>query len=451
MMEQSKMKIFPSMTPSSRTNNRAKRRNPLLPLPAETELAEREALVATAGQPVPPSATRRVAAGCPRTVSLCGNDDDVGGSGSGIASLLGTIVCDEDFRIRRCDEGALALLGYSGADIEGSCVTRLMSPLVGRVHRRIFRRVRDATPAQLERVASKLSYSMSNCRDFALIDRGGEPVVCGLSVFLREDRTSTVLLLRVDTKLLHTVPRGFEQYINERPGLHVRDYEGVICVMMDIAGSTDYSRRTSAMGMAKLMHGIYEAVNHAVLCEIFPYAYIHEICGDSLLLIVNAGFMVSHPEEASLIAMHAAATTQMQLDSKLAEYDSGMYARTGVSLGNVTAGVIDGRSFRVFGESVHLSQRLESVCPRGGIACADNFLDLLARQQDLTPSLEEGMGLRRKRSDLKGLGDTAYGVLDTRRCRELLGKSGRLLVVNNLSSSMRLVARKECANANNDS
>ena len=146
---------------------------------------------------------------------------------------------------------------------------------------------------------------------------------------------------------------------------------------------------------------------------------------------------MSHPEEAGIIAMHAAATTQMCLDSVLALYDPCMYARTGVSLGSVTAGVVDGRSFRVFGESVHLSQRLESVCPRGGIACAEEFLTLLGRQQDLTlGGLEEGMGLERARADLKGFGELEYGVLDTRKCRELLGRSGRLTAVDRLSSSL---------------
>ena len=96
-------------------------------------------------------------------------------------------------------------------------------------------------------------------------------MVCGISIFLREDGTSTMLLLRLDTKLLHTVPRGFEQYINRPPGMHVHDYQDVMCVMMDVAGSTEYARKIgSARKMAELMHDAYEAVNHAILREVFP-------------------------------------------------------------------------------------------------------------------------------------------------------------------------------------
>ena len=139
---------------------------------------------------------------------------------------------------------------------------------------------------------AKLQNSMSNSREFCILGKSNEPIVCGISINLNLDRTSTVILEHTDTKILHNVPLGFGQYIHATPGLYVEDYQDVICVMMDIAGSTQFASRVEPKTMAELMHSVYMSVNDVVLREVFPFAYIHEIVGDSILLIVNAGFMV---------------------------------------------------------------------------------------------------------------------------------------------------------------
>jgi len=140
---------------------------------------------------------------------------------------------------------------------------------------------------------TKLQNTMSNSREFVIFGRSLEPIVCGISIDLRSDKSSTVVLELSDTKILHNVPLGFGQYINAAPGLFVKDYQDVICVMMDIASSTQYASTVSPKAMAELMHNVYITVNAVVLREVFPFAYIHEIVGDSIMLIVNAGFMVT--------------------------------------------------------------------------------------------------------------------------------------------------------------
>eukprot|EP00951_Prasinocladus_malaysianus_P003853 scaffold27180_cov40-Prasinocladus_malaysianus.AAC.1 len=168
-----------------------------------------------------------------------------------------------------------------------------MSPMVSKIHSRIFAFLKTTNEAQRQRLQNKLKYDMSNCRDFVVIDSNQKPIVCGISLILNDDLTARLDLLQLKSKILHTVPVGFEQFINQpaRPG--TQPYSNVICIMMDIAGSTQYATTVTPDQMAELMHDVYMAVNDAILREIFPYAYIHEICGDSLLLIVNAGFMVS--------------------------------------------------------------------------------------------------------------------------------------------------------------
>mmetsp|Transcript_136107 Transcript_136107/g.422895 ORF Transcript_136107/g.422895 Transcript_136107/m.422895 type:complete len:147 (-) Transcript_136107:234-674(-) len=112
-----------------------------------------------------------------------------------------------------------------------------------------------------------------------------------------------------------------------------------------------------------------------------------------------------HPCKAAAIGTHVAMRIQHRLDIMLASYSPEMYTRTGISIGPVTAGVVDGRTFRVFGSTVHLSQRLESLCPRSRVACSTDFLDVLRRQADGDVHVDL------LESEVKGVGDMKYATL----------------------------------------
>jgi len=338
---------------------------------------------------------------------------------------VGQIKCDSDFNIVSSDANALMLLKYNEGDLWGNPVTSIMTPLVAKIHMKMFKFLKQASASQIQQAAKGLKYDMANCRDFVLLNSNKDPVVVGVSIELAADCTSTINLYSVSSTLLHTVPRGYEAFINQAPGMHVNDYSDVICIMIDISGSTEYATSVQPQDMATLMHDVYMAVNNIILREVFPYAYIHEICGDSLLLVVNAGFMVRCSGKASMIALQAATQSQRHLNNMLKRYSENLHARVGVSVGDVTAGVIDGRSFRIFGRMVHLSQRLESICPKGGIACSLPFLAMLEEQQELAADMSS-LGIKYSKAHMKGFGKLDYGVIDASACLKLQLAAGHL-------------------------
>mmetsp|Transcript_4347 Transcript_4347/g.12710 ORF Transcript_4347/g.12710 Transcript_4347/m.12710 type:complete len:131 (-) Transcript_4347:90-482(-) len=115
--------------------------------------------------------------------------------------------------------------------------------------------------------------------------------------------------------------------------------------------------------------------------------------------------MVRYPSRAAAIGFHVAMQVQRRLDVMLAAYSPEMYTRVGIAVGTVTAGVVDGRTFRVFGSTVHLCQRLESLCPRAKVACSMEFLDALCQQVD------DNMTVELLESEAKGFGMIRYGTL----------------------------------------
>jgi len=297
--------------------------------------------------------------------------------------------CDSNFIICRASGHVFEILKYTPAELFGKSILELMSPAVADVHQQIFRHLKHGSPDSVCVVGKQLLMStMSRCREFVVLDADKEPVICSLSVILRKDLSSKVVMQAVKGKILNTVPHGFGKHINERPGMHVRDFDDVTCVRMDVAGSTRFSRSRPPSVMAELFHRMYVIANAVLLQEAFPFAYIHEIVGDSLLILVNASFMVRYPSRAATIGFHLATQVQRRLDVMLAAYSPQMYTRVGIAVGPVAAGVVDGQTFRVFGSTVYLSQRLESLCPRAKVACSVDFLDTLCKQIKGTVTVE---------------------------------------------------------------
>jgi len=340
--------------------------------------------------------------GCPTPTSRADEPQD----GEGPKPFFSALRCDGDFDICEADAGVLELLKYERDELLGKSILELMSPAVADVHRRIFRNLKEVGPETVCEVGEQLLMSsMSRCREFAVLDKNKEAVICSVSVILRQDLRSKVVLQNVQGKLLYTVPLGFGHYINDKPGCHVQDFDDVTCVMMDLAGSTRFSQSQPPSVMAELFHRMYTIANAVVLQEAFPFAYIHEIVGDSLLLLANAGFMARHPSRAAAVGGRAAMQIQSLLDAMLEAYSHEMYARVGTAVGPVSAGVVDARTFRIFGSTVHLSQRLESLCPRGKVACSMDFLEILRQQAD------EIISVDLVESEIKGFGKVKHANL----------------------------------------
>eukprot|EP00951_Prasinocladus_malaysianus_P005066 scaffold36090_cov52-Prasinocladus_malaysianus.AAC.1 len=157
-----------------------------------------------------------------------------------------------------------------------------------------------------------------------------------------------------------------------------------------------------------LCHNIFNLAHDVILREVYPYAYIHEAIGDTIMLLLNADFMVKWPKGSAGIALHATVCMQKELDKMLQSFDRDFYARAGISMGTISGGVIDGRTFRVFGHPVHLSQRLMSKCEPGKVACSEPFMEAF-RNQNPFPGADAV--IENRKEELKGFGSTQFSLL----------------------------------------
>jgi class 3 adenylate cyclase len=290
-----------------------------------------------------------------------------------------------NFEITWCDQHACDVFMCQDFLI-GKSILDFMTPLVASRHR-------GFSKSDIH----KVNHGMSNASRVVMYSAQKTPMMCSVHVEILEDHLKlTVKKQSAFPTLADTIPDYYKKFINESPGKqHLEECPNITCVIMDLSGSTEFVVKHGGQKMGTILGQVYQIAANCVL-ELYPYVYVHELIGDSVFLVVNAPFMVKYQHANALeISYRVSKDIQRQTDELLKDTD--MFLRVGIASGPVTAGVVDGRTFRLFGPTVHLAQRLESACPRSKIA----MNKVVSSQENITKC----------NAELKGFGETVYYVV----------------------------------------
>jgi len=281
------------------------------------------------------------------------------------------IHCDNQQNIIECNDNTYLLLNYSRDDLKGKHITILMSPLLALVHKKMFKMLQN-----MNNLKYKIRNHKNNLRHFYIFDSIHNPILCSVDVQIHNDFSTIITLEKIEQYLSPLVPKKYLQYINSEPSLHIDEYTGVVCIMMDIANSTEICNIITPSGIALIYHNIYKIAFNEVNTSYYPYAHIHETCGDSLFIVVNPEYIKKLDSLAATITLQIVSEIQEKIDNYLSSYTNfNLYIRCGISYGLVAGGVVDGKTFRIFGSTVHLSSRLESKCKKEMIMMDENFIN----------------------------------------------------------------------------
>lgn len=288
--------------------------------------------------------------------------------------MVAKFTCDTDFLIQSYDANACTLLKCDNRELCNKCITVLMSPFIANLHKQYFDILRKSSTETRVKYAFHIARNMTNASTFVIYDVHKQPILCKINVTLSED-LSSIIHIDKQTHNLTSIPNAFVDNFCIDGSLKVQKYHNTVCVMMDIANSTDFVNRSGdPLKIAELYYDIYKIAKNSVL-QYYPYIYIHELLGDSIFLIVNAPFMIKKKYRCSTkIALDVSMQLQKEVDELLKRNDktNSMHLRVGIAQGDIAAGVFDGRNLRAFGRPINLSQRLESLCEKGNINVASD-------------------------------------------------------------------------------
>ncbi len=315
------------------------------------------------------------------------------------------INCDDEQNIISCNQNTLILLNYSLNDLIGKHITILMSSLLTLVHKKMFKMIKERDNNQIDKLKPKIRNHKNNLRHFYIYDSLQHPILCSVDVKINKDLTTTVILEKIEQYLSPLVPQKYLKFINSDSSFNIDEYNNVICIMMDIANSTEICNQLTPSGIALIYHNIYKIASIDISTLYYPYAYIHETCGDSLFIIVNAEYIKKFDILAATIALKIASEIQEKIDKYLESYTNfNLYLRCGISMGNIAGGVIDGKTFRVFGSTVHLANRLENKCEKSEFLIDTNMKKKIEKEINIHSNQYLNECIKEDTKELKGFG-----------------------------------------------
>ncbi len=281
------------------------------------------------------------------------------------------IFCDSNQIITSCTDEVSELLLYDKNDLIGKNITMIMSDIVASVHIDIFEQLNESN---IEQYKYKIRNNMDNLRKYYVYNSKNEPVQVTVDVQLNQDRTSKITLKKDNGILSPQVPKKYLCSVGNKLEFNVDQYSDVICIMMDVANSTEYGKHATPLEIALLYFQINKIAEEYINKYFYPYAYVHETCGDCLFIVVNADFIKKYEKLSSSITLRIATKVQTEIDKFLSTYNQyNLYLRCGITIGDVCAGIIDGKNFRIFGDIVNKSNRLQIVCDKGEITFDSEF------------------------------------------------------------------------------
>lgn len=312
---------------------------------------------------------------------------------------MSTINCDTNFIIQSYDDNTCELLKCENETLCNKCVTTLMSPFIAKLHEHYFDTLRNASIEKRKIYAHHIARSMTNASTFVVYDMNKKPILCTIKVLLSDD-LSSVVHIEEQKDNLTSIPIIFNRSLKTlNDPFKVETYDNIVCVMMDISNSTNFTNQNDPVRTAKMYYDVYNIVKYHIL-QYYPYIYIHELLGDSIFLIVNAPFMIKTKCSSSNIAIDISIQLQKKIDDllKTIETEIKMFLRVGIAQGSIAVGMFDGRNLRMFGSAINLSQRLESLCNEGSICVSQNII--MDNKEDYV--------ITHHMSDVKGFGTIDY-------------------------------------------
>lgn len=309
---------------------------------------------------------------------------------------MGSLVFNQrTFDIIDISNDLLTVLGYTTEESKELTLLSLLNDEMKRIHEKLVNPDKDVDYSKkIEKLKSMKTLNMLPLRC-----KNNTYHMFGFQGVTRNDDNNFVFKFNTISSVDNIqIPKYFHTYINGVPkNMFLEQYTNAYIVCFDIMNSTDLCNKIGSFSIAKIYNDLYQIVHNSLYEISYPYIRIHETCGDSIMLIANTSFLPKTQKIIELI-LKTCGLIISQI-SKTKDFK----VRCGISRGDISGGIIDGTSFRIFGSCVHMASRLESVCLANHISCQKEMID-----DSIDHPYIKKFKLNLKTKPLKGFGETPY-------------------------------------------
>lgn len=299
--------------------------------------------------------------------------------------------CKQAFDLRiKCDANQIIQhvesahkLNYETKDLVGNHINILIPENVRSIHDKHLERIHNT---QDQNYCDKIIIKLKNLQNMVnVLKKDNECVLCYMMIKLKKNLESTLTLsLCKDTscKASPQVPDDFKRYVNSFPAFHIKEYTHTICVLFDLCNSCMFGVNTNNICIAKMYYEMIKIVHQILYDEYYPYVFIHETVGDSILLLANMQGITPLNDKIFNLVVCMSVRIVQHINAYINTVDMSshgglLYLRCGISCGNIVGGVVDGKTFRIFGNCVNKSSRLQALCTNDSIIIDDSIYNKL--------------------------------------------------------------------------
>jgi hypothetical protein len=301
------------------------------------------------------------------------------------------VICNNDLRIIEASDNFFLITNYTKEDLIGEFIGILMNDLLSYLHRNIFiQKFQKANIFEQKKLLSKL-YGHNKRREVIIYDKFRNPHYVDMSINMNVYNN---LIIDLNHNMsnnnninLYTSDIKLDRHI------FIKSKNNIIIINIDFIDSTQITKENGVEHMIAINKLFYYDIVNLIINDYYPFIYIHEIIGDSFILVMNIDWGYTINEYCASIAIKFL----VELNRLTCKY---IKFKVGITYGNLYYGYLD-HNIRFFGDEMNMSSRLHSMCKNGEIIVQNNFFDKLKSEIDVS-----NLSFTKEIYNLKGLGMT---------------------------------------------
>lgn len=298
--------------------------------------------------------------------------------------------CDDKGIILDVNANVTKFLLFKRSSLLGEFVGQIMTPFMYMMHREIFlNHYKTASKVARNSMDARLS-SKTKSRPLIIYNVNGHPVFVNLSLISkpRVDYTQRpgALPLPSDSEYYFRLCAWLKRSQDESRYVYsdsiedlAKSHQGfslsknnIVIICIDFVNSTELLQEKGPINMAFINKRFYDDIVQIITHHFYPYLCVHEIVGDSFVLVLNADWTYNLQRYCTVLAINFI----NRLYRCTEDYVS---MRVGISYGKVIYGFI-GPTLRFFGNPMHVASRLEGYGGRGKALVNVEFYDKLCSE-----------------------------------------------------------------------
>lgn len=303
------------------------------------------------------------------------------------------IVCDSTGAILSVTEPLLLELKYNAKTLEGQFIGILMNDFMSMLHKQYFiNTFHKSMGVERNRLENKMK-ALHSKRSLIIYDIDNKAHNVEVSIDHHETNfIITVNFITAGDALLYSkIP-------TEKDIPFKLNKSDAVIIKIDFVNSTDLLQNKGTPALIETSVRFHRAILELIRAKYYPFIYLHEVIGDSFVLVLNTDWTYNSEKFCASLAVN-------YVFDLVHETSNFVRIRTGIGYGQIYYGTV-GTSFNFFGYPLNLAARLEAKCVENEINICKKLYDKLNVELN-TFGIKERIFVK-KEATLKGFGETVY-------------------------------------------